>query len=105
MSFDKTYLAPIGNTSKRGKASQHYSYWTLDPATTVDGSGYFNAGTAYQGAYHMLEVGDVIHRVTWSTAIGTGGTVSSYGTHIVLSKSAGVIDVSNETDLTETDSD
>lgn len=104
MSFTIANLAPIGNTAKRGKASQHWTYWTLDAAADVDGSGYFNSGTAYAGAYHLLEVGDVIHRVTWSTAIGTG-TISSYGTHIVVSKSAGTVDISNETDLTETDSD
>lgn len=105
MSFNLENLSPIGGNSRRAKASQHWSYWTLDAATDVDGAGYFNAGTAYQGAYSLLEVGDVIHRVTWSTAIGTGGTVSSYGTHLVNSKASGVIDVTNETDLTETDSD
>lgn len=99
MAFDITNLQPIGGQGKRGKASQHWSYWTLDGATTVDGSGYFNTAAS------LLEVGDVIHRVTWSTAIGTGGTVSAYGTHLVNSNSAGVVDVTNETDLTETDSD
>lgn len=105
MSFDISNFSPIGGNSRRGKAPQHFSYATLDGATTVDGSGYFNGGTAYGGAYHLLEPGDVIHRVTWATAIGDGGTVSTYGTHLVLTKASGVLDVSNETDLTETDSD
>jgi len=105
MALTMANLAPIGNSAKRGKASQHWSYWTLDTATDVDAAGYFNAGTAYGGAYHLLEVGDVIHRVTWSTAIGSGGTVSSYGTHLVNAKASGTVDVTNETDLTETDSD
>lgn len=100
-----TNLQPVGGNARRGKSPQVWSYSTLDAATTVDGSGYFNAATAYGGAYHLLEVGDIIHRVTWSTAIGTGGTISTYGTHIVMTKSAGTIDVSNETDLTETNSD
>lgn len=105
MTFALANLSPIGGNSRRGKASQHWSYWTLDAATDVDGAGYFNGAVAYGGAYNLLEVGDVIHRVTWSTAIGTGGTVSSYGTHLVNGKSAGTVDVTNETDLTETDSD
>lgn len=105
MSFDLAYFNPLGGNSKRGKAPQHFTYATLDAATDVDGSGYFNGGVAYGGAYHLLEAGDVIHRVTWATAIGSGGTVSTYGTHIVNSKASGVIDVTNETDLTETDSD
>ncbi len=105
MAFDIANLAPIGNTSKRGKASQHWSYWTLDAATDVDAAGYFNSSTAYGGAYNLLEVGDVIHRVTWATAIGTGGTVSTYGTHLVKDKASGTIDVTDETNLTETDTD
>lgn len=105
MAFDLTNFSPIGGNSRRGKAPQHFSYATLDAATDVDGANYFRGSAAYGGAYHLLEVGDVIHRVTWATAIGAGGTVSSYGTHIVLSKANGDIDVSNETDLTETDSD
>lgn len=93
------------STSRRGKSPQIWTYATLDAATDVDGAGYFNSAVAYGGAYHLLEKGDIIHRVTWSTAIGTGGTVSSYGTHLVVDKSAGTVDVTNETDLTETDSD
>lgn len=99
MAFDITNLAPLGNNSKRGRASQHWAYATLDAPATVDTSGYFNSVSG------LLDVGDVIHRVTWSTAIGTGGTVASYGTHIVLSNAAGVVDVSDETNLTETDTD
>jgi hypothetical protein len=104
MAFALENFSPIGGQSRRGKAPQHFSYATLDAVTDVDTANYFRGTTAYGGAYHHLEVGDVIHRVTWSTAIGEGGTISSYGTHIVLSKANGDIDVSNETDLTETDS-
>lgn len=105
MAFTIANLSPIGGNSRRGNAPQHWSYSTLDAATAVDAAGYFNLATAYGGAYNLLEVGDVIHRVTWSTAIGTGGTISSYGTHIVNAKASGTVDVTNETDLTETDSD
>lgn len=99
MAFNIANFAPLGNSSKRGKASQHFTYWTLDSAATVDTSGYFNT------IANMLQPGDVIHRVTWATAIGTGGTVSNYGTHLVLTNASGVVDVSDETNLTETDTD
>ena len=105
MAFDITYLNPIGGQSKRGKAPQKFSYATLDAHTTVDGSGYFNSAVAYSGAYNLLEVGDIIDVVVWSTAIGTGGTISTYGPHIVMTKSAGTIDVSNVTTGTVTNSD
>lgn len=99
MAFTIANFQPLGGQAKRGAAPAHYTYATLDAATTVDGAGYFNE------VANILKPGDVIHRVTWSTAIGTGGTVSNYGTHLVLTNAAGVVDVSNETDLTETDSD
>lgn len=105
MAFDITYLNPIGGNSKRGKAPQMWSYATLDAHTTVDGSGYFNLATAYGGAYNLLEVGDIVYVVVWATAIGTGGTVSTYGPHVVMTKSAGTIDVSNVTTGTVTNSD
>ena len=105
MAFILENLQPIGGTTRRGKASQHWSYWTLDATATVDTTGYFNAGTAYLGAYDLLEVGDVIHRVSWSTAIGSGGTISSYGTHIVNGKASGVLDVADTTAGTTTDTD
>lgn len=105
MAFDITYLNPIGGQSKRGKSPQVFTYATLDAHTTVDGSGYFNLSTAYGGAYNQLEVGDIIYVVVWATAIGTGGTISAYGPHIVMTKSAGTIDVSSVTTGTVTNSD
>lgn len=104
MAFDIANLQPLGGQGKRGKASQHWSYWTTDAHATVDGSGYFNSSVAYDGAYHLLSLGDVIHVVVWGTAVGTG-TVSTYGTHIVNGKSSGTVDVTNVTVGTVTDSD
>lgn len=105
MAFDITNFSPAGANSRRGKAPQLFTYATLDAHTTVDGSGYFNSSTAYGGAYNMLEVGDIIYVVVWATAIGTGGTVSTYGPHIVVDKASGTIDVTNVTTGTVTDSD
>lgn len=100
MPFTRANFQPLGGQAKRGVAPQHFSYATLDSAATVDTSGYFNEIAA------LLERGDVIHRVTWSTAIGTGGTVSTYGTHLVVDKSAtGVVDVTDTTAGTVTDTD
>lgn len=105
MAFDITYFNPVGGQSKRGKAPQVFTYATLDAHTTVDGAGYFNSSVAYGGAYNMLEIGDIIYVVVWATAIGAGGTMSTYGPHIVIDKSAGTVDVTNVTTGTVTDSD
>ena len=105
MAFNITYLNPVGGTSKRGLAPQVFTYATLDTHATVDAAGYFNAGTAYKGAYDILSVGDIINVVVWATAIGAGGTISTYGTHIINSKSAGTIDATNVTAGSVIDSD
>ncbi len=99
MAFDIAYLVPISEQSKKGVASTRWSYWTLDTAATVDSAGYFNS------ASKLLQVGDIIDRVTWSTAIGSGGTISTYGPHIVNSNASGVVDTSDATAGTVTDTD
>lgn len=104
MAFILANLAPLGSTSTRGKAPSHFTYATLDTHATVDGAGYFNSAVAYDGAYNILNLGDVIHVVVWATAIGTG-TISTYGTHIVNGKASGTLDVTNVTAGTVTDSD
>ena len=107
MTFDIAYLQPIGGQAKRGKAPQLFTYATLDTHATVDGAQYFNggSGTPFGGAYNMLEMGDVILVTVWSTAIGAGGTISTYGTHVVKDKASGAIDVTNVTVGLMTDSD
>lgn len=99
MAFDIAYLVPTTDQAKKGVASTRWSYWTLDAAATVDTAAYFNS------ASKLLQVGDIIDRVTWSTAIGTGGTISTYGTHIVNSNASGVVDTSDATAGTVTDTD
>ena len=107
MAFDKAYLNPVGGQSKRGKAPQVWTYATLDTHATVDSAQYFNGGsnTPYGGAYNLLEIGDIIYVVVWATAIGAGGTLSTYGTHIVKDKASGAIDVTDVTVGTVTDTD
>ncbi|NTU49558.1 MAG: hypothetical protein HGA87_01445 [Desulfobulbaceae bacterium] len=99
MAFTIANFQPVGGQSKRGVSPAVWSYATLDAHATVDESAYFNSIAS------LLSVGDIIHVVVWSTAIGTGGTISTYGTHIVNSIASGVVDVSNVTVGTVTDSD
>lgn len=100
MAFDITYLVPITHQGKKGAASTIWSYWTLDTAATVDTAAYFNS------ASKLLQVGDQILRTTWSTGIGpSAGTISTQGTHIVLSNASGVVDVADTTAGTVTDTD
>ena len=75
----------------QGNGFSHYRYDTLDAATDVDTSGYFdNADDDLN-----IQVGDVIDIVVWGTAVRTG-TISDYDQVIVNSVSAaGVVDTTN----------
>ena len=99
MAFITKNFQPVGGQSQATNAPQVFSYSTLDAHAAVDTSGYFNAVSA------LVRPGDIIDVVVWATAIGTGGTVSTYGRHIVLTNASGVVDVSNVTVGTVTDSD
>jgi len=95
MAFSSTAFQPIGGQSKAGNAPQVWSYTTTDSAATVDTSGYFNTVAS------LVKVGDIIWRVTTSS-----GSVSTAGQHVVMSVSAaGVVDVSDTTALTVTNTD
>lgn len=95
MAFSSTAFQPIGGQSKAGNAPQIWSYTTTDSAATVDTSGYFNTVAS------LVKVGDIIWRVTTSS-----GSVSTAGQHVVMSVSAaGVVDVSDTTALTVTNTD
>lgn len=99
MPFELSGLTAMTHQAKRGQASTLWSYWTLDAAAAVDTTGYFNA------AANTLSVGDIIERTSWTTAIGAGGTISTQGRHIVNSISGGVVDVTDTTASTVTDTD
>lgn len=81
-------------------APQTFSYATEDTHATVDGSGYFNAAVAYGGVYNLLHIGDYI-----DVTVFAAGAISTYGRHVVVSKSAGTVDCSNVTVGLMTDSD
>lgn len=97
MAFDNKQLTLISSVNGFGL----YRYDTLDAHATVDSDGYFNNSDDTV----ILRVGDIIDVVVWATAVRTG-TVSTYGRHVVLSVSdAGVVDVTDVTVGTVTDTD
>lgn len=100
MAFDKTGLNLVSG-SKAGNAPQIWSYMTTDAAATVDTSGYFDNGTTTNtGIRSLMQVGDLIYRVTLSS-----GSFSTAGLHVVTSNASGVIDVTDAVALGATDSD
>ncbi|WP_206934137.1 hypothetical protein [Roseococcus thiosulfatophilus] len=76
-------------------APQIFSYRTQDAHATVDTAGYFNPVRG------LLERGDMIDVVV----VDANGAVQTYGRHIVMTKSATSVDVSNVTVGTVTNSD
>jgi len=92
MAFSATGWATIG-ASKRGNAPSVYSYSTADAIADINTSGYFNS------LANSLSVGDLIYCFS-----STGGTPAA---HLVwvISNSSGVVDVTNGTVITATDSD
>jgi hypothetical protein len=94
MAYDSAGLNSAGAQSKAGNAPALWTYTTTDTAATVDTSGYFNSASS------LFNVGDIIFRVTTSS-----GAVSTAGMHVVVSNASGVVDVSDTTALTVTDTD
>ena len=95
MAFSSTAFQPLGGQAKAGNSPQMWAYTTTDAAADVDTSGYFNSVAS------LLKVGDLIYRVTTSS-----GSVSTAGLHVVMSISAaGVVNVSDATALTVTNTD
>jgi hypothetical protein len=71
-----------------------WAYITDDAPATVDTSGYFNSVAS------LLKVGDLIFRVTTSS-----GAVSTAGLHVVMTNTGSVVNVSDATALTVTNTD
>jgi hypothetical protein len=95
MAFIADNFVTVGGQMKAGNAPQIFSYQTTDTAADVDTSGYFNA------VQSILKVGDIIFRTTLSS-----GSVSTAGMHVVMTVSAaGVVNVSDTTALTVTNTD
>lgn len=94
MPFTPATFGPAGGQSRRGSGPvtapgqpQCFTYRTDDAHAAVDSAGYFNAVRT------MLEVGDMIDVVV----VNGAGVVQTYGRHIVMTRTATAVDVSNVT--------
>lgn len=94
MAYSSDGIVPIGGMSKAGNAPQLWAYKTTDTHATVDTSGYFNSVSG------LLKVGDLIYVVVTSA-----GAVSTAGWHVVMTNASGVVNVSDVTALTVTNTD
>lgn len=106
MAFALANFAPVGNTSKpltgvgtatiKGAPSL-WSYATADTAATVDTAAYFN------DVAQMVNVGDLIYV---ASGAGSGGTlVVTLMIVNAVNKTTGVVDVSDGTTVSATDTD
>ncbi|MCH9730688.1 MAG: hypothetical protein K0U84_13615 [Actinomycetia bacterium] len=104
MAFVLENLNPVGGQSNRIDTLSEgalgtggpavWTYITEDAHASVDGSGYFNDASS------LLAVGDLIDVV-----VLLSGSVTTYGRHLVNSNASGVVDTTNVTVGTVTDSD
>ena len=98
MALNKQYLALVGPDGN-SEAGRLWRYKTEDALAVVDGAGYFN------GVADLLAVADSIH-VTVVTNIGASNeAVSDAGQVVVLSNDGTIVDTSDETAITVTDTD
>lgn len=99
MAFDKAGLALIGG-SKAGNAPQLWTYKTADTIATVNSAGYFdNGATTNTGMRTLMQVGDIIF------VYGDTGGTPAMAILYVNANSSGIIDVTDGTTVTATDSD
>jgi len=98
MAFNMQYLTlvgPSGNT----EAGRNWRYKTEDVITAVDGAGYFN------GASTLLQIGDKIDTVIVTNIGAATEALADAGSVIVVSNASGVVDTTDQTVHTVTDSD
>jgi hypothetical protein len=93
MPFSLIGFRPAAVTS--GTAPRIHTYRTEDAHATVDTAGYFNPVRS------LLEIGDLIYVVV----VTGGGALSTAGWHVVVTKTATAVDVTNVTALTVTNTD
>jgi hypothetical protein len=93
MAFSMDGWNPIGGQSKKGTAPQMFAYTTTDTQATVRAAGYFNDVAA------TIAVGDILF-----VNASTGGTMTQ-SIHTVVSNTGTVVDVSDGTTISQTDTD
>lgn len=94
MAYDRKRLRHVGQGQ--------WAYKTEDTAATVDTAAYFNEDGS------PLKVGDTILRTTVTNIDASNEAVSTQGHHTVLTVTRGnpdVVDVSDTTALSQTDTD
>lgn len=106
MAFAKANFTPVGGQSARGKAPMVWAYATEDTLATVDTVGYFdNGATTNTGMRNILKPADIVHVAVITSLTADPWVVADIGTVVVLTNASGIIDTSNETALTITDTD
>jgi hypothetical protein len=95
MPFILKDFGPAAGTSALPSVPRIHTYRTQDTHATVDTSGYFNQVRS------LLSVGDLIYVVV----VNGSNVVQTAGWHVVMTKTATAVDVSNVTALTVTNSD
>ncbi len=95
MAFILKNFQPIGGQARAGSAPQMFSYETQDLPADIDTANYFAP------VRDALRVGDVIVRVTKNAA----GAVVSAGQHVVLTRTATTVDVSDAASIGVTNTD
>lgn len=98
MALDKSRLALVGPDGN-SHAGRIWKYFTEDTLATVDTSGYFN------GVADLLAVGDEINICVIADLTADPLVVSDAGKQIVMSNTGTVVDTSDETAFTVTDTD
>jgi len=93
MAYDSLKLQPIGGQGRAGNSPQMWAYTApdADAIADINTSGYFN------NASKLLKVGDLIY--VSDTSVPTATLV------VVLSNASDVVDVSDGTTISVTDTD
>lgn len=95
MPFIRKNFAPAAGTAVGGLAPAFHTYSTQDTHATVDTAGYFNE------VRDLLKSGDLIY----VAVLTGGGALSTAGFHVVRTKTATSVDVTDVTALTVTNTD
>lgn len=95
MALDKSRLTLVGPDGN-SHAGRIWKYMTEDALADIDDSGYFN------NVSDLLNIGDEIHVIVITDLSADPIAVADAGKLIVLTNASGVVDTSNETAFTVT---
>lgn len=101
MAFNRDYMSRAGGGPN---APGLFTYKTMDALTVVDASGYFGGTTDGQTIASTAQIGDTIF-VTVVTNMGASNeALADAGNVVVITNASGVVDTTDETVQTITDS-